>query len=701
MQISIPNSATGIDTNKLINDLIEAERQPIIRTETRIDNSENMITLWRTLSSNLKLFQDNAKKLYGFNNPFNERKITISHPALVDAQTIRNAKTGTFPITIKKIATSDRWLSKEITNNYIPPQGDYVIAVGSQIISFDFSGNTINEFIETINLNGKELLKASLIKKNTKNKNQVMLLEALKSGQEGKIILKKNAVLFAKEIKIIGPRQDTRQNIYLGTNYITDYLSNPELFYDTVISPDIHRAKNEYTNQHLVLLPGAIGKIQVPTTLYKELLSKPDATINIEMFITPHREKGETSHSVQKTDSNVLSVELEKALVHGESLHSFNSYSQKNTLESTSTNNKKNPDLNKLKSFPVIFDNTSQSLYKVTQKDIRINQAITMKLVASTLIENDTIQFIITNPFPKYQITINQITISDNSTDTDYAPLQVISEAHNAVVEFNGIDIERETNNISDILPGITLILKRADEKQTIDITIISDKETIKNDIIAYVGSYNQVIKNLVVYTRKDPTILDIIGFQNEAERSKATENLGKLSGEFSLTRLLNNLQTITSAQYHNSINSDVTSLRSIGIAPNLENNTNALTLNKFLDINEETLDNSITTNTAAISMLFGSDNNNDIIIDYGIAFSASESVKLYIGLNGIINQNQNTLKNKITDDKKQLTRYNERLVEYKQELRRKFGSMEQIVNQLNKSSSSINNLSTINKQNQ
>lgn len=68
MQISLPNfnSDTNIDTAKLVEDLLEVERQPIIRMENRIQESQEVIAIWDNIEQDMRLFQDSAKKTLQF-----------------------------------------------------------------------------------------------------------------------------------------------------------------------------------------------------------------------------------------------------------------------------------------------------------------------------------------------------------------------------------------------------------------------------------------------------------------------------------------------------------------------------------------------------------------------------------------------------------------------------------------------------------
>ena len=140
MQITIPgvNDNSGIDTNKLIEDLMQAERIPLERVQESITASEQEITIWRRLHSSMRQLEDQAKKMYSFNNPFNDRSIESSHPSLLQAQTTRGSTLGDYTLYLKQTATPDKWISKKIPEDYKIPKGKYIFEVGEEEIEFDF-----------------------------------------------------------------------------------------------------------------------------------------------------------------------------------------------------------------------------------------------------------------------------------------------------------------------------------------------------------------------------------------------------------------------------------------------------------------------------------------------------------------------------------------------------------------------------------
>lgn len=97
------------------------------------------------------------------------------------------------------------------------------------------------------------------------------------------------------------------------------------------------------------------------------------------------------------------------------------------------------------------------------------------------------------------------------STKTSSGAMQEIVPANNAQITINGIDIERQTNEIKDAPEGITLNLKKTtfDNKDKADkpeiVTVARDIEPMKDAIKAWTDAYNELnstYKSLTKYTQ-------------------------------------------------------------------------------------------------------------------------------------------------------------------------------------------------------
>ena len=112
------------------------------------------------------------------------------------------------------------------------------------------------------------------------------------------------------------------------------------------------------------------------------------------------------------------------------------------------------------------------------------------------------------------KITSNVAGLSTTSV-TEYQTTQKVS-AQNAIVELNGIAIERSDNIIDDLIDGKTLTLKAISE-QSISISGDFDTETAKNLMLNFVETLNGFKEYLGSITQRDKEGLSQSPFSSDA----------------------------------------------------------------------------------------------------------------------------------------------------------------------------------------
>ena len=147
---SIPGVSSKYNTDKLIEDLMKLERVPLTRAEERIDRFDVQRRNWQEFNRDLTRMQDSAKKLYGFQNPFLERLALSDNESVLTATATREAEEENRQVTVKKVASADRFLSDSLDTDYRVPAGTYSFSVGEKEISFSYSGGSLKDFATTL-----------------------------------------------------------------------------------------------------------------------------------------------------------------------------------------------------------------------------------------------------------------------------------------------------------------------------------------------------------------------------------------------------------------------------------------------------------------------------------------------------------------------------------------------------------------------
>ena len=112
------------------------------------------------------------------------------------------------------------------------------------------------------------------------------------------------------------------------------------------------------------------------------------------------------------------------------------------------------------------------------------------------------------------KITSNVEGLSASSV-TEYQSVQKVS-AQNAILELNGIEIERSTNTIDDVIDGKTLTLKAISE-QSISISGDFDAEIAKNLMLDFVDTLNDFKRHLANLTQRNIDGLSQSPFSSDA----------------------------------------------------------------------------------------------------------------------------------------------------------------------------------------
>jgi len=128
---------------------------------------------------------------------------------------------------------------------------------------------------------------------------------------------------------------------------------------------------------------------------------------------------------------------------------------------------------------------------------------------------------------------IGDISISDDdlttnmNDETDFTNDNRVQTAQNSEFKYNGVDVERDTNKIDDLITGVVMNLN-TDGESTIHIKQNQDK--IKEETKAFVDGYNSLVSKIQELTKFDKDHRSASGvFQNESDIKKITSDLSNM----------------------------------------------------------------------------------------------------------------------------------------------------------------------------
>jgi len=174
---------------------------------------------------------------------------------------------------------------------------------------------------------------------------------------------------------------------------------------------------------------------------------------------------------------------------------------------------------------------------------------------------------------------------------------QTLQAAADASIDIDNITITRESNSITDAIPGYTLDLLNADAGTTITVNTSIDQTAVKEKIQSFVDSYNEVMD-----------------FINEQMKFDADTGAGGILAGESILRSVQSQLSSSLLTAVPGLASDRNSLALIGVEPDSKGH---------LGINATTLDNLLTTDPNTVRDIFtanGTSANSALeFLDYGL----------------------------------------------------------------------------------
>lgn len=247
----------------------------------------------------------------------------------------------------------------------------------------------------------------------------------------------------------------------------------------------------------------------------------------------------------------------------------------------------------------------------------------------------------------------------DDSAGFVYTSNSTTDNQLNAKLNFNGINIQRNTNSITDLAAGVTFALTSTmkDTVNPVDVTVANDDTTISNKIKDFIKQFNSVYTTIKYNSTTDTT------------------TRGVFVGDSTASSLLRNLTSSAMGKVNGVSDSQFSRLSRVGIIFDPES---GLTLN-----DESLLNNSISDHGENVAALFSATD--------GIATKLYANVSNYTGSTGVIANLKNTYDSSLKYLTDKITSTQSRIDTNAEKLRNKYYQMQQ------QYATMINNQNTLN----
>ncbi len=653
----IPGVTSKYNTDEMIKKLMEVERIPLNRLEDSKKTFASKKEVWQDLNRLMGKFKDTAKTLYGFQNPFKEHKANSTDESVLTATATRQAVNESFDIRVAQLATRDRFLSAPLSRDFKVPEGKYTFKVGEKEVSFHYNGGRISDFTALLNRRSNGLVRGKLLQDTEQS--QVLLLESTKTGAKNKLVLRDDSLDLGIETGLVKKLNTSSRELELKENLVSPKgsftLSDGKLTVDP--------------------LKEATIPFNPPFKLEKGFVFEYDVVIeNID-----RRQQPEPSPPPGPALESPGSVTFEGITIDDAA----------SRVQLPKWTPPPKPEIKD--TLDVLKLNTSEGLPPLKDTETVQHFSIPASDIANTL---NSLTINNANSFRR--ITIENIKAYNPSARGDFTPANPVDEAGDAVVFLEGVEIKRPENSIDDLIEGVTLELHNTSPRN-VTLNIEPDREYIKNSIISFVGSYNQLLKEIQILSSNDSAVISEIDYLSDDEKAKAKERLGMFQGDITFSQMKNRLQQIAMASYPTSKGRELNLLSQIGISTNsggFGTGIDRTKLRGYLEIDETKLDNLLKDDIPAIQELFGNDTDQDLIVDTGVAYAMDNYIGVYTKVGGVIASRISSIDGRVSRIDNDILAMKSDLDSKEQLLKIKYGKMEGALQSLQDSSKAIDNFS-------
>lgn len=666
---SIPGVNSKYNTEKLIEDLMKLERIPLTRAEERIDQFELQKRNWQEFNRHLGRVQDSAKKLFGFQNPFLDRLALSDDESVLTAIASREAEEETRSIKVDQVATADRFLSQSLPADYQVPAGDYSFKVGDKEASFSYSGGSLNDFADALERRSRGLIEASVVKNTPET--QVLLIEGTRTGAANRVEFLDDARSFALEAGILERSQTTSRTIVPREESISGGAPNEggATISEGYLNLEPRTKRSIEFQPPIVPREGFVIEFKVSVEKLPE-----------DAYTVPNPPPGPAATDPGGTTLEEITI---KNIPDSPALPAWEPPPPP----------EKNLDMDILS-----LQGGGSTLPLNPLRDEEGTQTIRVPLTGN-LSRIDSL--VVDNVNTHRRITVSAVELFDPNARGDLEPVNPVTTAGDAVIEVDGIEVIRDSNEIDDVIQGVTLNLRRPGDRE-LDLEITPDRENVKNSIIEFVGYYNRLISQINIYTSRDESVVDELDYLTEDEREKAMEQLGLFQGESSLTQMKSRMQRIMMDPYTTRSGSELALLAQMGISTNssVGGGLRASRLRGYLEIDEGALDQALENRLESVKDLFGYDSDGDLVVDQGVGVAVDNYIKPYVQTGGIIAYKTSAIDGQIDRTDREIESLERSLERKEQQLRREYGMMESAMKQMEESSRALENFSNRNGSN-
>jgi len=647
MPVTLGGVASGMDTDSIIQKLLDVESQPIKQYEQDKKLSNYKKEALKQLLGKLKELESKARDLYGFRASFDEKLALSSDSTAIEARATKLADKGTKKIEVLQLATFHRVTTDQIGEEKKLPAGSFTIEVDGVEKKIKFKGGKLKTLNDIITESASDIIASEYIK--TSGDSYIISITSKVPGKKG-------------EMKFTGDQELLREAGLILGEKVTDNKDTPVVFDSRFISPYQGDVKLEAQDGSL-----SVGRDGADLTMNGMLWRE------YELPVKPVIEKETVlkfSFKYDKEAEEKVPLRLEtgpedEINVKGIRLKGYN-ISRIRPL----TGKEKRKFDTVMGIGAVVIENGKRT-EKIYPVDTDAAQKFEIPLGKD--FEGKSLSRLVFYCNDGKVVYSDAVVSTPVKTKGVFEMKNTVAEAQNAKMKIDGLEIERDRNDeLNDVIKGAVISLKRKTEVP-VEVKITQDVDTPVKKIKEFVETYNSYIDMHIQLTKS-------VKVDRPGQSEKLSES-GLFMGDMTLIRLENTVKNTVSGAYFSRLEKQVKLFSQIGVSTGKVNSSWESIKEGKLTIDEDELRKAIAENPEGVAAFFGADTDGDNRTDTGMAFTLVRELDPYTS------SGKNIIQTKIDYEDEMIKISNEKiekrlahLKQYEEKLRKKFGAMEKAI---------------------
>jgi len=507
--LSIDGLVSGLDTTSIVDAIMAVERRSVTLLEARQARASAQRDAFRSLNTKLLSFQAKAQALSG-SAAFRQRIASVSDETLLTATAVSGAATGTYAVAVRSLARAHQIASQGYadTDTTTLGTGTLQIQIGNgetTTIDVTSANNTLAGLRDAINAAGAGV-RALIVNDGSDAFPYRLLLTANSSGADNAISITSSLTGGTSVTPSwIDDLVAEPGNTYTGTatsggtyTGVSDKTYTIKIVKGGQLSNATYQVSEDGGLTWGSELSTAAGTIDVyddlnGTDLGVNVTFGPGTFGKDDLFYVD-------AHAAIVEELPVPAPEFNAATIGDAAPDSGNVYTGAVTTGGTYTGTSNQAYLVEI----VDGGGLAAATYRISE-DGGLTWGSTLSLAGGAIDVYDDLNGADLGVDATF--ADGTFAAGDRFVVDAYVPtVQAAADAELTIGSGAGqITLTSASNTVTDLLPGVTLNLRKADPTQTVEITVENDTATITEQVQAFVDGYNDVFSTIRQQTRYDP----------------------------------------------------------------------------------------------------------------------------------------------------------------------------------------------------